>query len=335
MTGTLKECLMEAWSKLSQEEQSKITFHDFTQKWLNVVLDKGLPDIKKGYSEASVKNEQDRDEFAEKAFTSWCNSYQDLSCLVEYCSDVGERCLASETLTPVEYVLRRGHARACMLAKETLLLLKNAYPDGAMSRWRTLYEISTTMAFVSKHGEECAIKYLDHLEIDTYKAMIARNSCADELGYDPVPQEVLDEQEALRNELIEKYERPFGNDYGWAVGFIASKQKPSIKSIAEEAGFGHWFIHYKTSSQSVHSAHMSFLSPNATGDMGREILLAGQSEKELFNPAQLLAITFTQLTCKVLGSRVDFEYSLDLLALNLLMDSTVKSLHNELVTRRN
>lgn len=84
------------------------------------------------YSEASLKNEQDRDEFGEKAFSSWWISYQDLSSLIEYCADVGERSLASERLTPLEYMLRRGHARACMLARETLLLLKNAYPDGEL-----------------------------------------------------------------------------------------------------------------------------------------------------------------------------------------------------------
>jgi hypothetical protein len=328
MSDSLEESVKNSWCELSEKERGETNFNAFLSDWLNARFEEGLPEVIEAYSTASVEGGQKRDEFAVKLLTNWKGAYQELSCLVEYCSGIGEKCLVSEQLTSLEYVLRRGHARSCLIAKEILLLLKNGYPDGAMSRWRAMYEVGTTMAFVIKYGEDCASRYLEHFEIDKFKAMQARNDCAEKLEYEPIQQEVIDAQAEICEKLKEKYGKHFKQDYGWAQGFM--KKHASFKSMADDVGFGHWFIHYKTSSQAVHSSYMSLLSPNATGVMDEGILLAGQSQRGLFNPAQLLAITFTQLTCRVLNHCADFEYSLDLIALNSLMNTTVNSLHEEL-----
>ncbi|QDG36553.1 hypothetical protein FJN13_17780 [Alteromonas mediterranea] len=328
MSKSLEELVKGSWSELTEKERSKADFNVYLSDWLRARFEEGFPDIAKAYSTASVESERRRDEFALKLQGNWKGAYRELSSLVEYCSKIGESSLLSEQLTGLEYVLRRGHARSCLIAKEMLLLLKNGYPDAAMSRWRAMYEVSTTMAFVIKHGEDCASRYIEHFEIDKLKAMEARNDCAEKLGYEPIQQKTIDEQTKICEKLKDKYGKEFKKDYGWARGFM--KEHPSFKNIADDVGFGHWFIHYKTSSQAVHSSYMSLLSPNATDSMDERLLLAGQSQRGLFNPAQLLAITFTQLTCRVLKYCADFEYALDLIALNSLMETVVESLEREL-----
>jgi hypothetical protein len=54
--------------------------------------------------------------------------------------------------------------RACLVANEILSLLENGYVDGAMARWRTLYEITTTAAFINNpkvkgNGNEISERY--------------------------------------------------------------------------------------------------------------------------------------------------------------------------------
>jgi len=329
MNKPIAEAFEAEWNKLSEEEKGRTDFDEFALQWVEENVEKGLPEISESYRQASIESENLRDDFSLNVSSKWNASYRELSTLVEYCSQIGEQFFTSEKLTGLEYVLRRGHARACMISKEILLLLKNAYPDGALARWRAMYEISVTLAFIARHGEACATRYIEFLQIDMLKTMRAKNNCAEKLGHKKIPDEDITRQEAIQKKLVEKYGKDFKGDYGWARSFLDGK-KANLTNIAEDAQFGHWFVYYKLSSHSVHSSYLSLLSANATGNFNDEIMLAGQSERELFTPAQLLAITFTQLTMRVLVTRPDSEIALDMEAMGRMMKSTVQSLYAEL-----
>ena len=58
--------------------------------------------------------------------------------------------------------LTRLHARACQVASEVLVLLKNGFADGAHARWRSLHEIAVVASFIKAHGNEVAERYLLH-----------------------------------------------------------------------------------------------------------------------------------------------------------------------------
>ena len=51
--------------------------------------------------------------------------------------------------------LTRLHARACQVASEVLVLLREGYADGAMARWRTLHELAVVAMYLQSRGE-CA-----------------------------------------------------------------------------------------------------------------------------------------------------------------------------------
>ena len=61
------------------------------------------------------------------------------------------------------------HARACQVASEVEVLLEAGFADGALSRWRTLHEVTTVACFLHKHGNDAAQRYIDHLAVDSYK----------------------------------------------------------------------------------------------------------------------------------------------------------------------
>ena len=46
------------------------------------------------------------------------------------------------------------HARGCQVASEVEVLLEAGFADGALSRWRTLHEVTTVACFLHKHGND-------------------------------------------------------------------------------------------------------------------------------------------------------------------------------------
>ncbi len=62
-------------------------------------------------------------------------------------------------------VLARLHARACQISYEILTLLKAGYADGAMARWRSLYELVIVACFIQEKGQATAQSYIDHCAV--------------------------------------------------------------------------------------------------------------------------------------------------------------------------
>ena len=48
-------------------------------------------------------------------------------------------------------VLMRQHAHACRISGEIIHLLEGGYPDAAVARWRTLYEMVITCLLIKKY----------------------------------------------------------------------------------------------------------------------------------------------------------------------------------------
>lgn len=59
---------------------------------------------------------------------------------------------------PLIGVLMRQHTNACRITGEIILpLLRGGYADGALARWRTLFEILVTCLVLHKHGNDAGL----------------------------------------------------------------------------------------------------------------------------------------------------------------------------------
>jgi hypothetical protein len=63
------------------------------------------------------------------------------------------------------------HARAVLVTREILCLLKGGFADGALGRWRTLHEVAVVAEFLAKHNQGISERYLLHREVQAYRAM--------------------------------------------------------------------------------------------------------------------------------------------------------------------
>jgi Family of unknown function (DUF5677) len=111
--------------------------------------------------------------FRQRLQRHWGSALASLACLITVCRELGEQFLLHEsgTANPItKDLLARLHAQACQVAAEVLELLRAGFADGAMARWRTLYEVTILAEFINRHGEVAAERFVDYQAIEAWHA---------------------------------------------------------------------------------------------------------------------------------------------------------------------
>lgn len=198
--------------------------------------------------------------------------------------------------------LTRLHARACQIASEVLVLLRNGFADGAHARWRSLHEIAVVASFIKTHGNETAERYLLHDKIESYKAATLFQKHYETLGEEPISQDEYDAIRAVREKLVARFGNSYKNNYGWASSAL-NKDDPTFSDIEENSGLDHLRPYYKLASHNVHANPKGVMFRLGLLGNTRNILLAGPSNVGFTDPAQgtvysLGLITVTLITIK-------------------------------------
>lgn len=190
------------------------------------------------------------------------------------------------------------HARACLVASEVLALIRTGHGAGAYGRWRTLHEAAVVAAFLSRYGEDAAVRFHRHSEIEQLKtAKLMRELDPN----DPfAADESLARMKQRRQDLLDEFGKAFGNDYGWAAEFVGN-ERPKWKDIEQHADLDHARLHYRGSSNVVHSNSVgTLLNLRMLG--GELIAVNSPSDDGLATPGfasliPLLLITSNLVAC--------------------------------------
>lgn len=198
-------------------------------------------------------------------------------------------------------VLIRLHARACQVMAEMLTLLEAGFADGAMARWRTMYEIGVIATIIADNGDELAERYLLHDVAEAKRGMDMYVRSYEALGYEaPSPEEIAEIDVAAAS-LEARFGAGFGSGYGWAAKLLNNKN-PQFSHLEEASGKAKMRSHYKLASHNVHAGVKGIT--HRLGAMGTEtVILAGPSNGGLAEPGQNAAITLTQITFALLTDR--------------------------------
>jgi hypothetical protein len=191
-------------------------------------------------------------------------------------------------------VLSRLHARACLISKEILLLLKNGYPDGAHARWRSLHEVVVVADLISTYGSDLAERYTQHEVVENYKAALLHQKHANTIGYEALSNNEMEQIVAEYYDVIEKYGKSFQHEYGWA-SCVLGVQKPSFADIERIVNLSHYRPQYKMASHNIHANPKgAFFKLGLFEDM--DYLLAGPSNLGLSEPGRHTAHSLFQIT---------------------------------------
>ena len=195
-------------------------------------------------------------------------------------------------------VIVRLHARACQVTAEVVALLRAGFADGAMARWRTLYEIAVTAYFILENGEDVAERYLAHRHVEAHRTVTGYERVRDRLGHGDVwsPEEIA-EVGSVFDAVLLKYDTPFSGPYGWAAKALGCKS-PQFSQIEKASKIDHLHPYYKLASQNVHADPNALYHRLGLIDQNA-VLLAGASNFGLGEPAQHVALALAHVSVAV------------------------------------
>jgi Family of unknown function (DUF5677) len=242
----------------------------------------------------------------------WGEAFGFLEALVRIAFESGEDFFSSHAPTAkseedlVFYVLTRLHVRACRIGEEALVLMKNGYGLAAQARWRSLHEVVVVAAFIEKHGNDVAERYLLHEGIESWRAIEEYQARVGRLaGYEPATEGEFAEARKIRDDLVARFGPSFEGAYGWAAEVLArhpSRKARGFIAIEEDVELDHHRSHYRMASHATHANPKGILfMPDLHAE--EDGLLAGPSYHGLADPGHAVCLSLTSITATVLGSR--------------------------------
>ncbi len=277
---------------------------------LENIITKATPEIAKTVknSAQALLNERRNqyDEFRTRNIERWKQGFDILETHMVICTEAGEefnRCyrpVAVQNNDLVFDIVVRHHARACHIAQEILCLMKSGYADAAHARWRALHEVNATAMFIAKHGQKCAESFYFHDIIDSFDGMRVHKEYEDRLQEKAPSIKEIADCKTQYDALLKKYGKKFGDHYGWAAYLFPNQKRIGFGAIEKDVGLDHIRPYYKWASQNVHAGSKGMRNRLGLCECKKDILLVGQSNSGMTDPAQATAISLTQTTATLL-----------------------------------
>jgi hypothetical protein len=178
------------------------------------------------------------------------------------------------------------HAKALLVASEIICLLRGGFADGALTRWRTLYENNVIATLIRQEGQELALRYVAHSRVQAWLRA----------GAEP---DNLPDKDAELQEQAEFAISTFGEEmklrHGWASKLVG-KKRPTFKDIAAKCGHQVEGGVYEYASQHIHFNHRMFDELLATCESEQNVLLVGPSNSGMVGPLTATAISMVEAT---------------------------------------
>lgn len=267
-----------------------------------------LIDDTKEQEEENVKRVvSDHDEFIKRNRERWSVGFSKLHALRETCLQAGvnfqEQFLKIPRYETDELigVFLRQHAHACRISGEIIHLLEGGYPDAALARWRTLYEMVVTCLIIKKYGKEAAIDYIKQGTIHTAEGIEEHRKTAEAMGQETFTDEEVEYYLNLKEEITNGE-----SGWHWARKHTGFKK---IDKLSEHIELDKWSHNYKLANRNVHSDYFEMASLYAMSEAKQDILLCSQSHSGLTEPAHFTAISLAQITTIFLGAYIEDDDS--------------------------
>ncbi|HEV2162945.1 MAG TPA: DUF5677 domain-containing protein [Stellaceae bacterium] len=264
---------------------------------------RALSKLRTTWRTASKKADRHAREFEKRLCRRWGAALGDLNLLLALTQEFGagiiqNRFPRNRRAPPQADALVRLHTRACRIAAECIRLLYGGFADGAMARWRTLFEISTVAYVIAKFGNEIAERYLEHVAIEEWRALKQLEKYGRKLREEAVGVAARQAIERRYSSAIARFGSSFRNQYGWAAKHL-EKKDPTFADLVDTAGISHWKPYYKIASHSVHANPKGLRAQHGILS-DADILLAGPSNAGLAEPGHCTAISLTQISSVLL-----------------------------------
>jgi hypothetical protein len=265
--------------------------------------------------------------FMQRTYLRWRKAFDLLDAIWVSCEETGRsfndyhRPQAVQNADHVFEALAYLNAKALLVSAEMICLMKGGFADGALARWRTIYELNVIATLLRQEGEHLAVRYLAHSRVQAWER-IKHSVDVDEL--DTEDQKTKDAADAA---MVR-----FGSDmrhlYGWACT-ITARERPTFSSIEQLVEHEHGRPIYKAASQHIHSNHRLSHELLGMSEATSKGLLVGASNSGMVTPLVLCGFSLVESTSMLILQHPNIDRSAIILALMRLarkMDRLAKRL---------
>ncbi len=250
--------------------------------------------------------------FEERNFSRWNPAFDRLEMLWHVAQELGEahgkdvQLRNDEDNNASMAALAHIYPKSLLVAQEIICLLKGGFPDGALTRWRSLHELSVTAMYIAKHGEGAAIQYLLSFHFSARRAAHQMNKHSKRAGLKSFSAEEIKEfdercaqAERFLGRSIEK-----NKDGEWPKITISH---PTFAHVEESVGMNHWRPWYKWASSYTHANHRPADKSLGLSETTAPINLVGASNSGFVDPFQLTALSLAQLVSTYLTHSINLD----------------------------
>lgn len=290
-------------NELRENDGDEPDFHDVLEKAGLMLIETINSQESKNVESVISAN----DAFIKRNRERWSIGFTKLHALRETCLEAGMN-FQQQFIKLPKYendeligVFMRQHAHACRISGEIIHLLEGGYPDAALARWRTLFEMVVTCLVIQKCGREAAIDFIKHGMVQTAEDIEEHRKTAEAM-----------KQETFTDEEAKFYSELKGTITNGEPGWHWARKHTSLKKIdklREFVGLEKWSHNYKLASRNVHSDYYEMASLYGMREAKQDLLLCGQSNSGLTEPAHFMAISLAQITSIFLTTYIDDKES--------------------------
>lgn len=240
--------------------------------------------------------------FEDGNFARWKQSFDHLEMLWTVCQEVGElqgrsaQGKVGDEENVVMAALSYLFPRALLVAQEVICLLKGGFPDGALTRWRSLHELNVTAMFIAKHGIAAAVPYLLSFHFHARRAARQMNEYSDRADITSISDCEMADLDARCAAAEAVLGRKIDKDKLGDWPAITQTHK-TFAEIEKDVGMDHWRPYYKWASTHTHAHHRPIDKLLGMAESSEKNMhLVGPSNSGFVNPFEMTALTLAQIT---------------------------------------
>lgn len=227
------------------------------------------------------------------------------------------------------FVIMKLLSKIIVTSKEVSYLLKGGFADAAISRWRTIHEINTTVQILSELYEDkdkinkLLLRYNDSIVIEQFKEMKKT------LHLDKKSIEYI-ELKKETDSILRKYGSDFYRSYEWARPLFPDyNPKKSITfKILEKLAQNQYLEHYyQQANYQIHASPSGVF--NSLGEIGDDrvsypVYIFGPSNYGLSIPGQLTTISILNAISAFLLTTADIDHVIQVKILQRFSDEILE-----------
>jgi hypothetical protein len=168
-----------------------------------------------------------------------------------------------------------------------------------------MHELTVVAHIVSKADPEVAVRFLSHAAISAAKNARAYERHHERLNLEPSDQRQIEQLEADRQLLRQRYGGSFHEDWGWAAPLVPNQSRGfTFSDLEEVSGLGFLRPYYLHGCHRVHGGSMG-VELGLIEFRGQTILAAGPSHASLTDVGHGSLISLANVTISLLCERIN------------------------------